>query len=62
MSESQTNETALYEADGYACQYVENGCYVITAPSGIVIGLPFVIAESQADFEAALALYLANNP
>jgi hypothetical protein len=59
MSESQTN---LYEYDGYVCDGIENGCYLVHTPKGERVGLPIGQTEDEADFVAAVTKFQHDNP
>jgi len=59
MNESQTN---LYEYDGYVCDGIENGCYLVHTPKGERVGLPVGETQDEADFIAAVELFKVNNP
>jgi hypothetical protein len=58
MSESATN----YEYDGYVCDGIENGCYLVHTPKGERVGLPIGHTEDEADFIVAVELFKTNNP
>ncbi len=59
MSESATN---LYEYDGYTCDGIENGCYLVHTPKGERVGLPVGDAQGEADFIVAVILFQQANP
>jgi hypothetical protein len=50
----------LYSFDGYACDGIENGCYLVDTPQGSRVGLP-IGTEGEADFIVAVELFRANN-
>ena len=58
MSESATN----YEYDGYVCDGIENGCYLVHTPKGERVGLPIGHTEDEADFVAAVTKCQHDNP
>jgi hypothetical protein len=59
MSESATN---LYEYDGFTCDEIENGCYLVHTPKGERVGLPIGQTEDEADFIVAVELFKVANP
>jgi hypothetical protein len=51
----------LYSFDGYACDGIENGCYLTNTPQGSRVGLPIGQTEDEADFIVAVEVFKQAN-